>query len=103
MPFEGSSHTDNHVALPFTREDYFDLVDVTGRMIRYGKKGFIPSEIPPILLRFGIKPHKWLEQVQNFSRCYGPCAGSVASMQDYAITFKKRWCKGVGYSKKNAA
>ncbi|HEY7773599.1 MAG TPA: transposase [Marinagarivorans sp.] len=103
MPFDGSSHTDIHAALPFTREDYFELVDATGRMIREDKKAFIPSKIPPILLRFGIKPDKWLEQVQNFSRRYGACAGSVACMQDYATAFNKRWCKGVGHSKKMAA
>ena len=26
IPFDGGSHTDMHTALPFTREDYFQLV-----------------------------------------------------------------------------
>lgn len=91
MPLDGSSHTDIHVALPFTREDYFDLVDAIGHIIREDKSGFIPSEIPPRLLRLGIKPHKWLEHVKNFSRRYGHCAGSVVRMQNYAIAFDKRW------------
>lgn len=103
MPFDGSSHTDIHVALPFTREDYFELVDATGRIIREDKKGFIPSEVPPVLLRFGIKPHKWLDHVKNFSRCYGHCAGSVARMENYAAAFDKRWCKGVGVSQRLAS
>lgn len=38
MPIDGSSHTDIHFALPFTREDYFDLVDKTGRIIRDDKR-----------------------------------------------------------------
>ena len=98
MSFDGSSHTDVHVALPFTREDYFEPVDAMGRIIREDKKGFIPSEVPPVLLRFGIQPHKWLDHVKNFSRRYGHCAGSVARMRDYTAAFDKRWCKGVGVS-----
>ena len=40
-------------ALPFTMADYFALVDSTGRVIRDDKRGFIPSEVPPIIQRFG--------------------------------------------------
>ena len=37
-----------HTALPFTREDYFELVDVTDRIIREDKRGAIPDEVPAI-------------------------------------------------------
>ena len=59
MPFDGSSHTDIHVALPFTQEDYFNLVDETSRMLRDDKGGahcvgtpeaiciFAGSDLPP--------------------------------------------------------
>ena len=46
MPFSGSAHTDIHTALLFTQTDYFDLVDATGRVVREGKKGLIPSHYP---------------------------------------------------------
>src|SRR5690606_8875453 len=68
MPFDGSSHTDIHTALPFTREDYLDLVDKTGRAIRDDKRGFIPSDIPPIISRLGINPDRWLEHIQCFGK-----------------------------------
>ena len=103
MPFDGSAHTDIHVALPFTREDYFELVDVTGRVIREDKRGFINAEVPAILWRMGVKPDRWLDQILNFSRRYGSCAGSVARMEDYAEAFGKRWCKGIGCAKRIAA
>lgn len=44
-----SSHTGVHVALPLTRKDKLDLVDATGRIIREGKSGFIPSDVPPTI------------------------------------------------------
>ena len=56
MPFDGSVHTDVRFALPFTREDYFNLVDTTGRLIREDKRGAISSELPTIVARFGIDP-----------------------------------------------
>lgn len=47
MTFDGSAHTDIHCALPFTRQDYFELVDSTGRAIREDKNGFTPITYPP--------------------------------------------------------
>ncbi len=98
-PFDGSAHTVVNVALPFTRENYFELVDTTGRIIREGKWDFISAQVPQVLWRIGVKPDKWLDQVKNFSRSYGSCAGRVA----HAQVFEKRWCKGVGFANKVAA
>jgi hypothetical protein len=98
MPFDGSSHTDTHHALPFTREDYFDLVDTTGRILRDDKRGAIASELPAIVSRLGINPNKWIDHVQNFGRRYGSSAGSVARMADYAQVFERNCGKGVACS-----
>ena len=100
MRFDGSRHTDIHTALPFTREDYFDLVDATGRVLREDKRGAISGKIPPILARVGIQSHKWIDQVQNFSRYYGCCAGSADKIVDFSKHFDRRWGKGVGQSKR---
>ena len=102
MPFDGSSHTDVNVALPFTREDYFELVDTTGRIVREDKRGFIPDEVPTIIKRLGLKPDRWLDQVKNFSRRYGACAGCVARMESYSESTGRRWSKGMGTAKRLA-
>ncbi len=98
MPFCGSSRTDIHAALPFTREDYFDLVDKTGRLIREDKSGFIPSETPSVISQLGINPDKWLNHIKHFSRSYAECVGSPANIIAYANVFERRWGKGVGCS-----
>ena len=98
MPFDGSSLTDTHHALPFTREDYFELVDTTGRILRDDKRGAIASELPAIVSRLGINPNKWIDHVQNFGRRYGSSAGSVARMADYAQVFERNCGKGVACS-----
>ena len=96
MPFDGSAHTDIHTALPFTREDYFDLVDKTGRMLRPDKRGAIDSSKIPLLDAFGINPAHWLDHVKHFRRRYAHCAGSAESISGFSERNKKSWGKGVG-------
>ena len=101
MRFDGSAHTDIHCALPFTKADYFNLVEETGRVIREDKRGFIPSEVPPIISRLGINPDDWINNVQYFGRRYSRAAGSVDRIKDYAKKLRVKnyrglWCKGVG-------
>ncbi|MEY4588259.1 MAG: hypothetical protein RL497_335 [Pseudomonadota bacterium] len=84
----------------FTREDYFTLVDETGRCIRDDKKGYIPERLTPILQRLGIQPKKWIQQIQHFGRSYGPCAGSANNILAFAGKFNRKWGKGVGAAKK---
>ncbi len=98
MPFDGSSHTDIHIALPFSQEDYFDLVDQTGRMIREDKRGAIdPSQIP-IISRLGINPQHWLDHVKYFSRHYAHCVGTPVAIRNFVGRNQKRWGKGIGVS-----
>ncbi len=104
MTFDGSSRTSIHAALPFTRTDYFDLVDTTGRIIREDKAGFIPSEIPPILDRFGIQPDHWIKHVKHFQRRYGRAAGAADKLKFYAksisgLVTAGKWCRGVSCSR----
>ena len=101
MPFDGSSHTDIHVALPFTQEEYFNLVDETGRLLREDKRGAIDaSKTPPVITqlvaRLGINPEHWLEHVKHFRRYYAHCVGTPEAICIFAGRNQKRWGKGVG-------
>ena len=49
--------------LPMTRDRYLSLLDVLGRVVRVGKRGFIPPELPPILERLHLDPRSWLESL----------------------------------------
>lgn len=100
MAFDGSVHTDINRALPFSLQDYFTLVDTTGRCIREDKKGFIPAHLAPLLQRLGVAPTAWINQVQFFGRQYGCCAGSASNIVAFTGQFKRRWGKGVGAAKR---
>jgi hypothetical protein len=47
MPFDATGRM--AAAIPFAFDDYLELVDTTGRVIREDKRGYIPGEAPRIL------------------------------------------------------
>ena len=44
-----------------TCDQYLSLLDIVGRMIRSGKRGVIPADLPPILQRLKLNPQNWLD------------------------------------------
>jgi hypothetical protein len=57
-PFVGNVTSREQIGILFNLEDYLQLVDTTGRMIRLDKRGAIFINLPPILEKKGIKRHK---------------------------------------------
>ena len=47
MPFDATGRM--AAAIPFAFDDYLELVDTTGRVIREDKRGYIPGEAARIL------------------------------------------------------
>jgi hypothetical protein len=45
-------------------DENFQLLDYAGGQDRSGKRGFIPDNLPPILLRLGIAPQEFLDTVE---------------------------------------
>lgn len=94
-PFDGSSHTSINMALPFTLEDYFALVDDTGRCLRDDKRGAISPTAARLINQFGINPDKWIQHIRCFGKTYCHCVGDVKNMRDFAEARQQRWVKGV--------
>ncbi len=66
MPFVGNPREPMPAGLPFRLQDYIELVDWSGRIIREGKRGAIAADLPPILDRLDIDPKHWLFLVTRF-------------------------------------
>ena len=82
-PLNGSCHAPLSKGLPYTQQDYFDLVDWTGRAVRKGKRGAIEKGYPPILDRLGIEEESWVDSVRHFQRYFFDAAGTVSSLEEY--------------------
>jgi hypothetical protein len=68
--FEGNVTSREQIGILFSLNDYLQLVDTTGRMIRPDKQGAIPINLPPILERLSINRQQWLQQSQQFEKLY---------------------------------
>ena len=70
--FQGSERKDKADGIPFSLQDYIELVDVTGRAIREDKRGHIDNNFPPILKRLNIDTGTWLYIATTFEESFGP-------------------------------
>jgi REP element-mobilizing transposase RayT len=83
------------VAIPYALGDYLALIDWSGRAIRAGKSGFIPSELPPILKRLNIDSEAWEILMSRRGIVFGRVMGRLDVMRLHATTLGQSWVRGV--------
>jgi hypothetical protein len=59
LNFENGLLNQAQAGVLFAFQDYLELVDWTGRIIRNDKRGYIDNESPPILRRLHLSPEQW--------------------------------------------
>ncbi len=91
---------DTESGLPFHFSDYLELVDWTGRAILEGKRGYIPSDVPPILTRLGVEAENWIETVRHFRRHFYDFVGPGDILTQHGRALGRRWLRGVGACRK---
>ena len=80
--------------MSISEEQYFDLVDRSGRELRAGKRGSINPDLVPILLRIGAKPEAWMDLVSRFEDIFHVAAGTHSSLKKFAARIGVRWLVG---------
>ena len=70
LPFEGNVTLKEQHGILFSLNDYLELVDYTGRILRDDKRGAIALHLPPILERLGIDRKTWLNNATAFEQIY---------------------------------
>ncbi|MEJ2246044.1 MAG: hypothetical protein P8Y80_08235, partial [Acidobacteriota bacterium] len=100
---EISSETNLQGILPITAEEYFDLVDRSGRMIRSDKQSSIDTDLAPILQRIGARPEAWAETVSHFQDKFCLVAGLIGNLQKFADQIGRRWFAGVSAARASFA
>jgi hypothetical protein len=80
--------------IDFDQEDYFRLVDWTGRAIRDDKRGSIPAELSPILERLQLNPDVWLRSIKSYNKDYFTAVGAIDRIKAYAESLEQRWFQG---------
>jgi len=72
--FVGSAS--ERIGLPFLENDYLELVDWTGRILREDKRGAIDHNLPPILKRLELNKEIWQTLTQEFESQFSYWVGS---------------------------
>jgi REP element-mobilizing transposase RayT len=85
--------------LPMPVAEYFHLVDQSGRLIRSDKRGAIPPDLAPILLRIGVKQEAWLDTVSRFESKFYLAAGLLSHLRHFAAQIGSKWLKGVAVAR----
>jgi hypothetical protein len=58
-------------------DEYLAILDQSGRMLREGKRGAIPAELPPILERLKIDARGWIDILRDVGRLAGTVIGGT--------------------------
>ena len=90
-----SAQTDPNGILPMSEDEYFNLVDRTGRLIRKDKRGSIDPDLAPILERIGINPLSWRDTASHFEDKFRLVAGLRENIRKFADQLGKPWFSGV--------
>jgi len=95
MPFSNPQHVASDRSLPYSFEDYLELVDWSGRAIIAGKRGRIADAQPPILDRLRINEGQFLRFVRRHEapRFHG-AIGALDRLREVAAQLGKRFLKG---------
>ena len=102
-PFVGGHEDEHDTGIPFSFTDYMALMDWIGRAIREDKRGTIPAQLAPILVRLGIEEKQWLPTVKHFGSRFCWAAGRVESMRALGRNIGVSWLKGMGRDRRLGA
>ena len=87
-------------SLPINRQDYLELVDASGRIVREGKRGSIPENAPPLLAPLGVDPGAWFNTVTGQQPRQGRFLGSPHQLQQVVEQRGWHWVWGITASRR---
>ena len=93
MPFDATGRM--VAAIPFAFDDYLELVDATGRVIREDKKGYIPRETPRILERLHIDPEQFIATTGRMLQQFSTAIGTPEHLTAHCVTRNVAFLRGM--------
>jgi len=90
----------NKGILSISKEEYLELLDWTGRMVKSGKRGAIPEDMAPLFERLEIDAKNWDNTVLTFGTLFCRVAGKAERIRKAAQDAGKKWFKGINAGKR---
>ena len=90
LPFVGNERANMPKGLMFKVEDYLQLVDDTGRIVREDKPGHISHQSAEILNRLNIPEANWLKLTTEFGQLFKGPAGNLQQLTQYCEHLERK-------------
>ncbi len=95
LPFVGNPRKDMPIGLPFRLNDYLELVDWSGRILREDKRGAIANKLPPILQRLDMDAKQFIYLSQNFEQPFKNLVGAAHHVRKACQALGQNWVHGI--------
>ena len=95
FPFVGNPRKDMPQGLPFQLNDYLELVDWSGRILRENKKGAIPEHLPGILQRLDMDAKQFIYLTRNFEHPFKDLVGAAHHVRKACESIGQNWVHGM--------
>jgi hypothetical protein len=92
--YPGGQRASDKGVLSISLDEYLELLDWTGRVLRPDKPGAIAGSLPPILERLGLQEKAWLACIRDFKSLFRTAVGSASSLAGYAQRLGQQWLHG---------
>ncbi|NRB26047.1 transposase [Shewanella sp.] len=90
LTFIGNEKNNQPKGVNFELQDYLQLVDETGRIIREDKRGSISTSSSKILNRLNISPDNWIKMTSDFGKIFHGPVGTTQELTNYCDHLQKR-------------
>ncbi len=100
MPFDATGRL--RAAIPFSLEDYLELVEATGRCQHPHKRGQMPECTPRLLARLELDPEQFVECSARMMRHFGSAVGAAEALSAHCVTRQVKYLRGLGAARRMA-
>ena len=100
FPFVGNPRKDMPQGLPFQLNDYLELVDWSGRILREDKKGAIADNLPGILQRLDMDAKQFIYLTRNFEHPFKNLVGAAHHVRKACASIGQNWVHGMSQCEK---
>ena len=98
MPFDATGRL--RAAIPFSLEDYLELVEATGRCQHPGKRGKMPEHVPRLLQRLQLEPEQFVECSAKLLLRFGSAVGAPEKLTAHCAARQVKYLRGIGAARR---
>ncbi|MDX9976175.1 MAG: transposase [FCB group bacterium] len=98
MPFDATGKLG--AAIPFSLEDYLELVEATGRCQHPDKRGKMPACAPRLLQRLQLEPEQFVECSAKLLLRFGSAVGAPENLTAHCAARQVKYLRGMGAARR---